>query len=48
VLDSVLRSPDPIPADLRLAALLNRGQAYLEKSKQGPIEQESLIAAVAE
>jgi tetratricopeptide (TPR) repeat protein len=47
VLDSVLRSPDPIPADLRLAALLNRGQAYLEKSKQGPIEQESLIAAVA-
>ncbi|RFC47786.1 MAG: Tetratricopeptide (TPR) repeat/Tetratricopeptide (TPR) repeat [Verrucomicrobia bacterium] len=47
VLDAILRSPDPIPADLRLAALLNRGQAFLEKSQQLPSAQESLIAAVA-
>jgi len=47
VLDSILRSPEPIPTDLRLAALLNRGQAYLEKSKQVPSSQEPLIAAVA-
>jgi len=47
VLDSILRSPEAIPADLRLAALLNRGQAYLEKSKQVPSAQEPLVAAVA-
>jgi tetratricopeptide (TPR) repeat protein len=47
VLDAILRSPDPVPADLRLAALLNRGQAFLEKSRQVSASQESLIAAVA-
>jgi tetratricopeptide (TPR) repeat protein len=47
VLDSILRSTESIPPDLRLAALLNRGQAYLEKSKQLPSSQETLIAAVA-
>jgi TolA-binding protein len=47
VLDAILRSPSPVSEDLRLAALLNRGQAFLEKSRQVEAAQEPLVAAVA-